>query len=191
MVAHASCGLGSLQRGPKLQTNLEIKARTADPARLRERARRLATARVGLEAQTDTYFRTAAGRLKLRESSRAGAELVVYERPDVPDARWSRYVVVPVEDPKGLGELLSRILGVHRVVRKQREVLLYRNVRIHLDRVDGLGSFVELEAVQEEQLSDEVQRERVAYLMRELGIRRADLVASSYEALLEPEPGDG
>lgn len=190
VAAHASCGLGSAQRGPTLQSNLEIKARTADPARMRERARGLATARVGLETQTDTYFRTAAGRLKLRESSRSGAELVAYERPDVPEARWSHYEVVPVQDPKGLGALLSRILGVHRVVRKQREVLLYRNVRIHLDRVDGLGSFVELEAVQEEHVPDAVQQERVAHLMRELGIRPADLVASSYEALLGPEEPD-
>ena len=95
----------------------------------------------------DTYFRTRAGRLKLRESSLSGGELIPYLRPDAGGARRSDYRVIPVDDPPGVKALLTELLGVHRVVVKQREIFLAGNVRIHLDRVEGLGTFLELEAV--------------------------------------------
>jgi predicted adenylyl cyclase CyaB len=86
-----------------------------------------------------------------------------------------------VEDPSGLKVLLGAILGVRCVVRKERELGLYENVRIHLDRVEGLGSFVELEAVYDPEREDEgAQREKLRFLRDALGIRDEDLVAQSY-----------
>jgi predicted adenylyl cyclase CyaB len=168
--------------------NVEIKARVADLAALRARAERLATARLGIDRQVDTYFRVASGRLKLRESSLSGGQLVPYRRPDQPGARRSDYLVVPVEDPERLKSLLAAMLGVHRVVRKTREILLVENVRVHLDEVEGLGSFLELEAVFDGSDAGELrEREKVAGLLRELGVADGQLVATSYEALL-PEP---
>ncbi|MDX1650336.1 MAG: class IV adenylate cyclase [Myxococcota bacterium] len=167
------------------RTNLEIKARCDDLDAVRERARTVATRWVGVDRQVDTYFRTARGRLKLRESSLSGGQLVPYLRPDRPGPRRSDYLVVPVEDPVALRELLSALLGVHRVVRKEREIALAGNVRIHLDRVDGLGSFVELEAVYDGGEEAEAgEREKVARLMEALGLREADRVPGSYETLL-------
>ncbi len=170
-----------------MPTNLELKARCADLALARERARAVATRWLGVDEQIDTYFRTASGRFKLRESSLSGAQLVPYLRPDAPLARRSEYVVIPVPEPGRTKALLSELLGVHRVVRKRREIALYQNVRIHLDRVEGLGDFVELEAVWDGAAAGEAeQREKVAFLREQLGIRETDLVAASYEGLLGP-----
>ena len=168
-----------------LRANVEIKARVADLPAVRARAARLATQRVGVDRQVDTYFRTAAGRLKLRESSLSGGQLVPYLRPDEPGPKRSDYAVVPVAEPGRVRELLARLLGVHRVVRKTREIFLVGNVRVHLDEVEGLGSFVELEAVFDGSPGVEaVERAKVARLLRELGVRDEDLVAGSYETLL-------
>ena len=173
-----------------MRANLEIKAHCADLPRARERARELATEWVGVDRQVDTYFRTRAGRLKLRESSLSGGQLVPYLRPDEPEARRSDYQVIPVADPTGLKALLSQLLGVHRVVAKEREIALVGNVRIHLDRVDGLGSFLELEAVFDGS-SEQEERERVKLsgLMARLGVSREDLIAGSYEGMLGPRSG--
>jgi adenylate cyclase class IV len=76
---------------------------------------------------------------------------------------------------------------VRRVVRKLREIGLFENVRIHLDRVEGLGDFVELEAVWDGDGAGEAEQARkVAFLRERLAIRDADLIAASYEGLLGP-----
>lgn len=170
-----------------MSTNFELKARCADLVQARERARAVATRWLGVDQQVDTYFKAAAGRLKLRESSLSGAQLVPYLRPDSPLARRSDYVVIPLPEPERTKELLSAVLGVHRVVRKVREIGLFENVRIHLDQVDGLGDFIELEAVWDGDGAGEAeQRRKVAFLRECLAIRDADLVAASYEGLLGP-----
>jgi adenylate cyclase, class 2 len=167
------------------RSNVEIKARIGDSPGVRARAARLATEYVGVDRQVDTYFRVPRGRLKLRESSLSGPQLVPYLRPDETGPRRSDYQVVPLEDSERLKDLLGRILGVHRVVRKTREIWLVGNVRIHLDEVEGLGSFVELEAVFDGTLAAEVrEREKLAELLVALGLREGDLVAGSYETLL-------
>jgi predicted adenylyl cyclase CyaB len=168
-------------------SNIEIKARCRDLAAARSAAQRVATRYVGIDQQIDTYFRTSEGRLKLRESSLEGGQLVPYLRLDTPGPKRSDYRVVPIEDAAGLKALMARILGVHRVVRKQREIFLHHNVRIHLDRVEGLGEFVEFEAVFDGAPSAEAeQRSVVDFLMEEFGMESADLLAGSYEAMVDP-----
>lgn len=167
--------------------NIEIKARCRDLAAARSAAQRVATRYVGIDQQVDTYFRTREGRLKLRESSLEGGQLVPYLRSDTPGPKRADYQVIPIEDAAGLKALMARILGVHRVVRKQREIFLHENVRIHLDRVEGLGEFVELEAVFDGPPEAEAeQRRKVDYLMAELAIAAADLLAGSYEGMVDP-----
>jgi predicted adenylyl cyclase CyaB len=167
--------------------NFELKAHCTDLALARERARAMATRWLGLDRQVDTYFRTPAGRLKLRESSLSGAQLVPYLRPDAPAARRSDYVVIPVPDPARTKQLLAELLGVHRVVRKLREIGWFENVRIHLDQVEGLGDFLELEAVWDgDGVGEAEQRRKLAFLCERLAIRDGDLVAASYEGLLGP-----
>ncbi len=167
-----------------MRANLELKARCADLHAARERARAVATEWLGVDEQVDTYFVTRAGRLKLRESSLSGGQLVPYFRPDQRGPKRANYQVIPVEDAAGLARMLAAMLGVHRVVRKRREIALYHNVRIHLDRVEALGTFVELEAVwdgSEAGLAEE--QRKVAFLRDVLGIRDEDLIAGSYESL--------
>ena len=169
----------------QLRANLEIKARCADLAEARRRAAALATEHVGVDHQVDTYFVTARGRLKLRESSLSGGQLVPYLRPDQAGPKRSDYRVIPVDDPASLKALLAEILGVHRIVDKQREIFLFENVRIHLDRVAGLGSFLELEAVFDGSPAAEAEQQRkVDWLMKELRVAPGELLATSYEALV-------
>jgi predicted adenylyl cyclase CyaB len=167
------------------RTNLEIKARCDDLAAARAVAERLATEHPGVDEQTDTYFRTRSGRLKLRESSLSGGQLIPYLRPDQAGPKRADYQVLAVPDPEHLRHTLSEMLGVHRVVRKRREIFLVDTVRIHLDEVEGLGSFLELEAVYDGSAAGEVDAlRRVHALMRELGILEDSLVETSYEGLV-------
>lgn len=178
---------GGAPQAPR--TNLEIKARCADLAAARAVAERLATRHVGTDEQTDTYFVTRKGRLKLRESSLSGGQLIPYLRPDRRGPSRSDYQILAVGDAAHLKRSLGEILGVHRVVRKRREIFLVDNVRIHLDEVDDLGTFLELEAVYDGSAASEAeQQEKVGALMRELGVGEADLIDTSYEALLGRAP---
>jgi predicted adenylyl cyclase CyaB len=171
---------------PQARANIEIKARCADLAAARAVAERIATRHLGVDEQTDTYFGTRRGRLKLRESSLSGGQLIPYLRPDRSGPKRSDYQVLPVAEPEPLKRALAEILGVHRVVRKRREIFLKGNVRIHLDEVEGLGTFLELEAVYDGEAAAEAEEHRkLAALMRELGVAEADLVDVSYEGLLE------
>ena len=97
--------------------------------------------------QRDTYFHAPCGRLKLREEEGAAPHLIAYERPDLAGQRESRCRIVNVEQPDELVAALSSVLGVKVVIAKERRLFLWEGVRIHLDRVDGLGDFIEFEAV--------------------------------------------
>ena len=167
--------------------NLEIKARCADLAKARAVAVELATETVGVDVQVDTYFVVPRGRMKLRESSLSGGQLVPYLRPDQSGPKRSDYQLVPVPDPARLKALLTEILGVHRVVRKRREIFLVDNVRIHLDEVEGLGSFLELEAVFDGSAAAlQGEQRKVDALMQALGVAPGDLLEGSYEGMVEP-----
>jgi predicted adenylyl cyclase CyaB len=164
--------------------NIEIKARCLNLASARERAAALGAQPAGLLVQRDTYFHVPHGRLKLREINGETAELIQYSRPDATEARASDYLVVPVADPTLLREALARALGIRAVVAKRRELYLWRHSRIHLDDVEGLGSFLELETVLTEQ-SEADAREEIAAAVAALGIRDEDRVALSYVDLIE------
>ena len=174
------------------RTNLEIKARCEDLVAAREVAQRLATSHPGVDEQTDTYFVTKTGRLKLRESSVSGGQLIPYLRPDRAGPKRADYQILPVPDPTHLKRTLSEMLGVHCVVRKRREIFLVDNVRIHLDEVEGLGRFLELEAVYDGSAASEAEQQRkLRDLMGKLGVAEADLVETSYEGLTGGEVSGG
>ncbi|MDX1660516.1 MAG: class IV adenylate cyclase [Gemmatimonadota bacterium] len=161
-------------------TNLEIKARTADLNEHRARLRRLEADRQGVERQEDVYFRVPRGRLKLRRSSRDGAHLIAYLRPDEGRHRESRFHRLPVADPDGLEAALDAMLGSGARVIKTREVWWWRSVRIHLDEVETLGSFVEMEARLDEIGDPDEAAERIERLIEALGIEARRLVDGSY-----------
>ncbi len=164
-----------------MRRNIELKARCADLADAEATCRRLGARFRWTRRQTDTYFATPSGRLKLRVEEPGGAVLVEYHRPDRPEARESRYRLTPVENPdEALATLARSHVVVGRVV-KRRTLYSLGNVRIHLDRVEGLGDFVEFEAVLTDEADDEAaSRELLARLTAEFGISPEDLCATSY-----------
>ncbi len=167
-----------------LRRNLELKARCPDLATAEQAVCRLGAHPAGVQVQTDTYFRVANGRLKLREVEGRTAELIWYERPDQDAARLSAYRLVPVSDPAGLCAALTAALGLRGTVRKRRTIYLWQNVRIHLDEVAGLGTFVEFEAVLTAGDDEATAPARLRQLGEALGIRPADHLAVSYADLL-------
>jgi homotetrameric cytidine deaminase len=168
--------------------NLELKARDADPPRSLELALALGAEDRGEIEQRDTYFSRARGRLKLREQTPGGAELIAYVRSDTPAARSSDYRVAPVADPGPLREALEAALGTLVVVVKRRRLLLWEGVRIHLDDVEGLGSHLELEAVAASDSNLGPEQQKLRRLRAELGIDDAALLAESYSDLLLDVP---
>ena len=169
----------------KPNRNIELKARCADLKRAADGARSLGATRVGVLRQVDTYFHAPRGRLKLREINGVErAELIAYERANEPELRNSDYYVVPVPDPDAMRAALASTLGVRGEVRKTRELWMYHNVRIHLDDVAGLGTFVEFEAVISDADGEGVSRERLARLTEALNVRDTDRIAVSYSDLL-------
>lgn len=166
--------------------NVELKARDRDPEASLAAALRHGAADQGVLRQKDTYFAARDGRLKLREED-DGATLIAYARADEATARTSAYHLVAVPDPAALTAALDASLGSVVVVEKFRRLLLWEDVRIHLDTVEGLGTWVELEAVAgrvgpDHDLSDE--HRKVAELRAVLGMEDEDVVATGYAAML-------
>jgi homotetrameric cytidine deaminase len=166
--------------------NVELKAHDDDPGRTLERALAAGAEDRGLLRQRDTYFAVPHGRLKLREEEPGGATLISYDRPDDASERVSHYRLVPVTDPDGLRAALSETNGVLTVVNKRRRLLIWDDtVRIHLDGVSGLGTFVELEAVAAPDSDLSREHAQVAQLRELLEIRDEALREGSYaDALL-------
>jgi adenylate cyclase, class 2 len=166
-----------------MRRNLELKARDRDPSGSPAVCEGLGARDEGTLTQRDTYFGVPRGRLKLREET-GRATLIAYERPDLAGSKESRYRLVEVPDPAEMRAALEGALGITVVVAKSRRLFLHGNVRIHLDRVEGLGDFIEFEAV----AGDGEAPARFAGLLDSLreafGIREEDLLRASYSDLL-------
>jgi adenylate cyclase class IV len=164
--------------------NIELKARCGDLAETARRALAAGAVRAGVLEQADTYFHVPNGRLKLRETVGKPAELIWYARANDPAVRDSNYYLIPTPDPEVTRVALGQALGVRGRVVKRRELLMYHNVRIHLDEVNGLGTFLEFEAVISPDAAEAISLERLATLTAALGVRDEDRIARSYSDLL-------
>jgi adenylate cyclase class IV len=169
---------------PGRERNLEIKAVDPDPHATLEAALGFGAEDQSFLHQRDTYFHAVTGRLKLREAPPRPAELIAYARADRTGPKVSHYRIVPIAHHLALIDALTDSLGVRCVVEKARRLLRWHNVRIHLDRVTGLGHFIELEAVATSPGGLEVERDRVEQLCIALGIADEHLVAQGYADLL-------
>ena len=167
-----------------VRLNFELKARDPAPERSLRACRALGAEDRGTLRQRDTFFQVAHGRLKLREQDPGGAELIQYDRANTACARRSRYRLVRVDDPETLRAALAEALGTLVVVEKERRLFVTGNVRIHLDRVEGLGTFVELEAVVTSGARAEDEAPRVAELRRALHLGDDRVVGVAYADLL-------
>ncbi len=167
--------------------NIEIKAHYPDLEKAKSIAKRVATKHLGLDHQIDTYFHTSKGRLKLRESSlsadKSRGYLIPYLRSDVAWPKKSEYARLESDEPALAKRLLSEILGVETVVEKHRDIYLADNVRIHLDHVLGMGTFIEFEAVYSDPAHEPAEHEKVKRLIREFEIPEKDLIQGSYREL--------
>jgi predicted adenylyl cyclase CyaB len=162
--------------------NLELKARLRSAAQAASVARRLGARDAGMLEQTDIYYQVPSGRLKLRIIGGKAPELIAYERPDNRGGRYSEYLVLPVADPRLTDRLFRRLVGLKLAVRKNRRLFMYKNARIHIDAVRGLGAFIEFEVMVTR--GTRQARRLFETLVKEFGIRRADTVAGSYSDLL-------
>jgi predicted adenylyl cyclase CyaB len=163
-----------------LPRNIEIKACIDSVEALLQVAATLTGTQPTRIAQDDSFFHVPHGRLKLREFADGSAELIHYHRPDDSAAKASDYVLVPVPDPAALREALSRACGLRGRVRKQRWLFLAGQTRIHVDRVEGLGDFMELEVVLREGQSDADGVRIADELMQALGLANAPRIAGAY-----------
>jgi predicted adenylyl cyclase CyaB len=170
--------------------NIELKARCPNLDEIRAKAKAFGATFAETLNQTDTFFFSRSGRLKLREINGNRSELIAYHRGDNLEARPSEYTIVPVSDPDSLKQALTRTLGVKQQVIKTRELWLWRNVRIHLDQVKGLGSFLEFEAVVSPEVNENTSSKNVAELRVALGIHDHQLIGQSYADLLGQKIGD-
>jgi adenylate cyclase class 2 len=127
--------------------NIELKARDPTPTQSIEACRALDAESRGTIWQRDSYFDVPYGGLKLREESPGRPHLIQFERADEARQRESRYRIIEVEDDQMLLAALTAAVGLAVVVTKRRQLFLWKDVRIHLDDVEQLGTFIELEAV--------------------------------------------
>jgi adenylate cyclase class IV len=167
--------------------NIEIKARIDSVERVALIAATLADSGPVEIAQDDTFFRceNGADRLKLRTFAPDRAELIFYRRANSSGPKESFYLITPTTTPDALRESLTLAWGQAGRVRKQRRLFLVGRTRVHLDRVEGLGEFLELEVVLKEGESAEAGVAEAHALMAQLGIGADRLVQGAYVDLLQ------
>ena len=164
--------------------NIEIKARVPNIKEVASRAAAIAdTGPFELE-QDDTFFPCESGRLKLRAFSSDSGELMFYRRPDQQGPKESFYLLSPTSAPETLRQTLSLAYGQAGRVRKHRTLFMIGRTRVHLDRVQDLGHFLELEVVLSDGESAELGIREAHELMAKLGVDPSQLVDGAYVDLL-------
>jgi predicted adenylyl cyclase CyaB len=164
--------------------NVEIKARVKNIENLERAVEKISDTEASEIFQEDTFFNCTRGRLKLRSFSRQQGELIFYQRDDQLGPTESFYVRSTTNDPASLLETLELAYGEAGRVIKKRNLYLVGRTRIHVDRVEGLGSFVELEVVLEEDENVDVGVKEADRIMQQLGIGKSQRVEGAYVDLL-------
>ncbi len=168
-----------------MHLNIEIKAIAHDPVKIREYLKKAEASFKGTDHQTDTYFNVHKGRLKLRQGN-IEYNLIYYERENIQGAKSSDFSLVKVADGEALKATLTRALGVMKVIEKNREIYYIDNVKFHIDQVEGLGSFVEIEAgnlLDPTKLREDLQQQCDFYISA-LEINADDMLTHSYSDML-------
>ncbi len=167
-----------------LFVNIEIKARTTRSAEIRQYLLDHHADYKGTDHQVDTYFHSKKGRLKLRQGN-IETNLIYYERNNQAGPKQSDFSLVKVTDADALKAMLAAAMGVKVTVTKKREIFFIENVKFHLDILDELGGFVEIEASNRyAPLSNGHLNEQCDFYMREFGIKKEDLINVSYSDML-------
>lgn len=164
--------------------NIEIKARVESLTSLATKVARIADQGPFDIVQDDTFFHCPGGRLKLRAFSAVDGELIFYRRADQAGPKESFYVRSPSPAPDSLREALTLAYGACGRVRKRRTLYLVGRTRVHLDDVEGLGPFLELEVVLRDGEPARSGEDEARQLMQQLGIAATQLVEDAYVDLL-------
>jgi adenylate cyclase, class 2 len=162
---------------------VELKARCSDLETVRARLAPVAQLETIL-VQRDTYFVVPRGRLKLREVSERAAQLILYDRPDIAAVKNSRIHLAEVPDGAPLRTLLEAAFGIRARVVKRREIWRWEGVQVHLDTVEGLGTFVEFEASVDGDAASASAEQHLHQLLAKLGLGSDALLAGSYADLV-------
>ncbi len=168
-----------------MPANIEIKARVRNFADICQRAEALSGAVGEVIPQVDTFFRVDKGRLKLRDLGAGRAQLIFYQRPDRDGPKRSDYHIAAIADPENLIRVLSMAYGIRGVVKKTRYLYLVGQTRVHVDNVEGLGHFMELEVVLRDGQADAEGQAIAEDLMQKLGVQKSDLLEGAYMDLIE------
>jgi len=163
---------------------VEIKARTTQSTQIRTFLTQHQADFKGIDYQTDTYFQVNHGRLKLREGNIEN-HLIQYDRPNQAEAKTSKVLLYKSNPESTLKQILTNALGILVVVKKKREIYFIDNVKFHIDEVDNLGHFVEIEAIGNQGEHQEADlRQQCLHYQQALGIQTEDLLKVSYSDLL-------
>jgi predicted adenylyl cyclase CyaB len=164
--------------------NIEIKARTNNTDRIRNFLLDRGADYKGLDIQTDTYFNVPSGRLKLRQGNIENS-LIFYHRPNIFGPKQSDFDLVFIDQGEELKSILTKAIGVKIAVQKSREIYYLDNIKFHLDFLDQLGHFVEIEVMSKEnEQSLGTLREVCQFYMDKFGIVEDDLINISYSDML-------
>ena len=165
--------------------NIELKVRVKDFKTIEKDLKKIGAKYQGVLKQKDTYYNCAKGRLKIREINNKKFELIFYQRPDKAINKLCDFLVVPIkkQELKQIKNLFALAMGVKVIVSKNRKLWLYKNTRVHLDNVDGLGKFLELETVLEK-ISQFVGQKEYTGIFDILKLDRFAKIKRSYSDLL-------
>jgi len=167
--------------------NIEIKARITDIDTCMHTAEKLSGSTPDILHQTDYFFYCSNGRLKLRVFSPEKGELIFYKRDDCTGPGTSEYEISATQQPEKLLRLMEKACGIRGVVRKTRTLFIAGRTRIHIDRVENLGDFLELEVVLSANETAENGISEAGRLMEQLGIKERNLVDCAYIDLIETQ----
>ena len=164
--------------------NIEIKAKSANQGKIREILKSLNADFRGTDHQTDTYFNVKIGRLKLREGNIEN-HLIYYEREDKEGPKQSNVILYKSNPESSLKKILTKALGILVIVKKQREIYFVDNVKFHLDAIQDLGTFVEIEAIDKDgTIGKEKLLGQCNHYMNLFEISNEDLIPVSYSDLM-------
>lgn len=167
-----------------MSLNIEIKATSTDPDRLEKVLRETTRSEPVLLKQHDTFFKVLRGRLKMRCDEKGQSELIYYRRDEQKGPKLSRYFRKSLKDANKKKEELSKLFGIESEVNKTRKVFLVDNARVHLDNVEGVGEFVEIEVVLDSPRQKTRGKRLLQKLMDLLDISEKDLISDAYETLI-------
>ncbi len=164
--------------------NIEVKVRCQEPGSIKNFLNQHKAEFKGIDHQIDTYFKVPAGRLKLREGNIENS-LIYYQRKDMVGPKKSDVMLFHPQKNSSLKETLSQALGILMIVKKKREIYFINNIKFHVDEVENLGSFIEIEAIDKDgKIGQKKLHEQCEQYMKLFKVKEEDLVKCSYSDLL-------